>query len=125
LCPEHFARFPASLQSYHIQKTLIPHALALWHHEPVTRISTDYFIAFPCMHIVQPLIVLWFLRRWKRVVVALAIYDVLLTAAILLLEMHYVVDMMAGLLVAGTAILIGGGGAGQWVGTRPQTASRE
>ena len=52
LCPAHFSRFPASLQSYNIQKTLIPHALALWRHEPISRISTDYFIAFPCMHIV-------------------------------------------------------------------------
>lgn len=106
LCPGHFSRFPASLQSYNIQKTLIPHALALWHHEPIVRISTDYFIAFPCMHIVQPLIVIWFLRRWKRMVLALAAYDVLLVAAILLLEMHYVVDFIAGLLVAALAITI-------------------
>src|SRR5439155_26255152 len=60
LCPSHFSRFPNSLQSYNIQHTLIPHAMALWHHQPISRISTDYFIAFPCMHIVQPIIVLWF-----------------------------------------------------------------
>ena len=106
LCPGHFSRFPSSLQSYNIQKTLIPHALALWHHEPIARISTDYFIGFPCMHIVQPLIVIWFLRRWKRMVFALAAYDVLLVSAILLLEMHYVVDFIAGLLVAVLAIMI-------------------
>jgi len=106
LCPAHFARFPASLQSYNVQKTLIPHALALWRHEPIRRISTDYFIAFPCMHIVQPIIVLWFLRRWKRMLYALAAYDVLLVIAILLLEMHYVVDFIAGVLVALLAIAI-------------------
>ena len=106
LCPSHFARFPVSLQSYTIQKTLIPHALALWHHEPITRISTDYFIAFPCKHIVQPLIVIWFLRRWRRMVLLLAAYDLLLVAAILLLEMHYVVDLIAGLPVAALAITI-------------------
>ena len=49
----------------------------------ITRISTDYFITFPCMHIVQPIIVLWFLRRWRRMFVALAVYDLLLMTAIL------------------------------------------
>ncbi|MGD1077386.1 MAG: phosphatase PAP2 family protein [Candidatus Sulfotelmatobacter sp.] len=109
LCPAHFSRFPASLQSYNIQKTLIPHALALWHHEPISRISTDYFIAFPCMHIVQPIIVLWFLRRWRRMVIALAAYDLLLITAILMLEMHYVIDILVGLPVAALAIAITGG----------------
>ncbi len=109
LCPSHFSRFPSSLQSYTIQKTLIPHALALWRREPISRISTDYFIAFPCMHIVQPIIVLWFLRRWRRMVIALAVYDLLLIAAILLLEMHYVIDIVVALPVALVAIAITAG----------------
>ena len=109
LCPQHFSRFPASLQSYKIQKTIIADALALWHHEPISRISTDYFIALPCMHIVQPLIVMWFLRRWRRIVMLLAAYDLLLLVSILLLEMHYVVDILAGVLVAALAIAISGG----------------
>jgi len=108
LCPAHFSRFPTSLQSYTIQRTLIPHALALWRHEPIPRISTDYFIAFPCMHIVQPIIVLWFLRRWRRMVIALAAYDLLLVAAVLILEMHYVIDIIIGLPVAALAIMITG-----------------
>jgi PAP2 superfamily len=109
LCPAHFARFPSSLQSYTLQKTLIPHALALWRHQPISRISTDYYIAFPCMHIVQPIIVLWFLRRWRRMVIALAAYDLLLVATILLLEMHYVIDIVVALPVAVLAIAITGG----------------
>ncbi|MGC1450463.1 MAG: phosphatase PAP2 family protein [Candidatus Sulfotelmatobacter sp.] len=109
ICPAHFARFPTSLQSYNIQKTLIPHALALWHHEAIPRISTDYFIAFPCMHIVQPIIVIWFLRRWKPMVVALALYALLIVAAVFLLEMHYVIDVIVGLFVAALAIAITGG----------------
>lgn len=108
LCPSHFARFPTTLQSYTIQKTLIPHALALWRHQPVARISTDYFIAFPCMHIVQPMIVIWFLRRWRRLAIALAAYDVLLIVAILMLEMHYVIDIIAAIPVAALAIAISG-----------------
>jgi PAP2 superfamily len=67
-------------------------------------VGTDYFIAFPCMHIAQPLVVLWFLRRWKRITYALILYDVVLIPAILLLEWHYLVDVIAGVLVAGAAI---------------------
>jgi hypothetical protein len=106
LCPSHFSRFPPSLSTYAIQRTLIAHALALFQHQPIARISTDYFIAFPSMHIAQPVIMLWFLRRWKRIVIALAAYDAVLIAAILLMEEHYVVDLLAGVLVAIIAIAI-------------------
>ena len=58
------------------------------------------------MHIVQPIIVLWFLRRWRRLVVALIAYDALLVGAILMLEMHYVIDIVAALPVAALAIAI-------------------
>lgn len=106
VCPDHFSRFPTSLAAYTIQKTLMVHAVALYHHDPVRRIPIDYFIALPSMHIVQPLIVIWFLRRWKRMVWALAIYDVVLVAAILFLEMHYVIDLIVGILVAALSIAI-------------------
>ncbi len=106
LCLKHFSRFPATLQTYSIQKFLITNALALWNHVPIRRISTDYFIAFPCMHIAQPLIVMWFLRRWKRMVAVLAVYDALLIVAILFLEWHYLVDIFGGVLVAAVAIAI-------------------
>jgi membrane-associated phospholipid phosphatase len=42
-------------------------------------------------------------------VVVLAVYDVLLVAAILMLEMHYVIDILAGLPVAAVAIAITSG----------------
>jgi hypothetical protein len=120
LCPGHFSRFPASLQCYNLQKTLIQHALALWQHQPISRISTDYFIAMPCMHIVQPLIVLWFLRGYKRMVVALAAYDLVLVAAILMLEQHYVIDIIVAVPVAALAIAITGGPfRGRGAETRP------
>ena len=109
LCPGHFSRFPESLQVYKLQQTLIRDALAMWRHQPITRISTDYFIGLPCMHLAQPMIVIWFLRRWRKMVFALAAYDVFLTAAVLMLEQHYVVDVLAGFLVAGLAIAITGG----------------
>ena len=77
LCLRHFSRFPASLQVYSIQKALMADALALWNHIPIQRISAGYYIAFPCMHIAQPLIVMWFLRRWKRVLIFLCAFDCL------------------------------------------------
>src|SRR5260370_40944597 len=58
------------------------------------------------MHIAQPLIVMWFLRRWKRIVAVLAAYDVLLVIAIVLVEWHYFVDLLAAVPVAGIAIAI-------------------
>ena len=106
LCLKHFRRFPDSLQAYNIQRTLITHALARWNHEPLARISTDYYIGLPCMHIAQPLVVMWFLQRWKRMVIALAAYDVLLMMAVVLLEWHYVADIIVGVFVAGLAIAI-------------------
>lgn len=108
LCPGHFSRFPSTLQAYSIQQFLIRHALALWNHVPIHRISTDYFIAFPCMHIAQPLIVMWFLRRWKRMLIVLCAYDLLLIVSILFLEWHYVVDILGGVLLAGLAIAVTG-----------------
>ncbi len=61
------------------------------------------------MHIAQPMVVIWFLRRWRRIALALAVYDLLLIAAVLMLEQHYVIDIIAGFLVAGLAIAINGG----------------
>jgi len=110
LCPAHFSLFPDQLQSYALQKWSIANSQALWRHVQVRHISTDYYIAFPCMHIAQPLVVMWFLRRWKRILAVLAAYDMLLLVAIVLLEWHYAVDIIAGVLVAGLAVAIVDGG---------------
>jgi PAP2 superfamily len=106
LCPIHFTDFPSTLKTYALQRGSIDHARARWEHAPLDHLSTDYFIAFPCVHISAPLIVTWFLRRWKRILVFLLTYDALLIVAIILLEWHYVVDVLAGILIAGVAILI-------------------
>jgi PAP2 superfamily len=106
LCPVHFSQFPSTLETYAFQKGSLDGARALWNHVRLDRISFDYYIAFPCMHIVQPLIVMWFLRFSKRIVIILAAYDVLLIVAIVLLEWHYVVDVLAGVAVAVVAIAL-------------------
>jgi hypothetical protein len=121
LCPAHFSVFPDQLQTYALQKWSIANSQALWRHVHVRHISTDYYIAFPCMHIAQPLLVMWFLRRWKLIVAVLAAYDALLVVAIILLEWHYVVDIAAGVLVAGLAIVAVNSGE-LWPGSTAQMA---
>lgn len=106
LCPDHFSVFPRTLETYSLQRGSIDHALARWGRVPLERLSTDYFIAFPCVHISAPLIVTWFLRRWKRILGFLITYDALLIIAIFLLEWHYVVDVIAGILLAAASIII-------------------
>jgi small basic protein len=49
---------------------------------------------------------MWFLRPWKRMVMVLCFYDIILIVAIVLLEWHYLVDIIAGVLVAGVAVAI-------------------
>ena len=61
-------------------------------------------IGFPCMHIALPLISIWFLREWRRVIMILAVFDFSLVASILLLEWHYIIDLFAGVLVAALAV---------------------
>lgn len=106
VCPQHFSRLPYDLASYRTQKNLLQNALYLWQQKPVRTVPMGFYIAFPCMHIAQPLIVLWFLRQWKRIVAVLVTYDLLLIAAIILLEWHYFADLLGGVAVAITAILL-------------------
>ena len=56
------------------------------------------------MHVALPLISIWFLREWRRVIMILAVFDMLLVASILLLEWHYIIDLFAGVLVAALAV---------------------
>lgn len=93
------------LATYDYQQNAILKArLLTTSYKQFNTINADYFIAFPCMHIAQPLVVMWFLRRWKKITYALILYDVILIPAILLLEWHYLADLVGGVLVAGAAI---------------------
>lgn len=116
LCPTHFSALPQNLETFAVQQQLLANAQKFWNHTPPTHISTDYYIAFPCMHIAQPLIVMWFLRQWRRTVLALAIYDLILVAAILFLEWHYLIDILASFPLAGLAIAsVDGSGMWMWL----------
>jgi hypothetical protein len=74
----------------------------------LSAIGEDYFIALPSMHLVQTLIALWFLRSRKRMLIAMIVFDVFLVPAILVLEQHYLVDLIAAVPVAALAIAISG-----------------
>lgn len=106
-CPDHFVHFPHWLKTYEFQRTFITNAkLMSTQYKSFTKVNTDYFIAFPSLHIALPVIVLWFMRRWKRIVLCLVVYDIVLIPAILLLEWHYVVDLLGGIAVALIAISV-------------------
>jgi hypothetical protein len=104
-CPTHFSEFSQFLRTYASQMGMMQKAQLLASKgRGLSQVDTDYFVAFPCLHIAQPIIVAWFLRRWKRMVIFLVAYDALLIPAILLLEWHYLVDIFGGVLVAALAI---------------------
>jgi hypothetical protein len=109
LCREHFAQFPDSLRTYAIQSRLLSQASWLWAGKGFGGVSLDYYIAFPSMHIAAPLIVAWFLRRWKKILGFLLAIDLIIAIAVVLLEWHYVVDMLGGVAVAALSILVVGG----------------
>jgi hypothetical protein len=108
ICPDHFSVLPSSLPVYEIQKESLATLDKLKSFHASDNVGLDYLIGFPCMHLVQPLIVLWSLRKWKWMVAALIVYDILLVPAILLLEWHYVVDLVAAVPVAALAIAVTG-----------------
>jgi hypothetical protein len=108
ICRDHFSILPLGMTVYETQRIFLEslNQLRLFHAKDF--IGMDYFIGLPSMHVVQPIIVLWFLRRWKRMIIALIAFDVLLVLAILLLEQHYLVDLIAAVPVAASAIAISG-----------------
>lgn len=94
-----------NLESHTTQKFLLANLQYLWEQKPVFVNPVAYCIGFPCMHIAQPIIVLWYLRKWSRIVIALVIYDILLLVAILILNWHFFTDVLGGIVVAILAIL--------------------
>jgi hypothetical protein len=114
----HAGHFSAALQqvsSYKTQRLLLANAQYLWEQRPVSIIPTGYYIGFPCMHIAQPVVVLSYLRKWKRMAAVLLAYDLLLVVAILMVEWHYLADIIGGVTVAAAALFV--------IGTGPEGAS--
>ncbi len=99
------AGLPQQLMSAHMQSNSLTNATALFHHTRWITPHADYYVAFPSLHIAQPLIAAWFLRRWRVVSALVFGYCVLLVPAILILRWHYVTDILGGLVVAVLAVV--------------------
>jgi hypothetical protein len=63
-------------------------------------IKLDYFIGFPSMHVGAPAIVLWYMRRYSRSAIFLTSLLALLVPSIIILEEHYILDILGGWCVA-------------------------
>jgi hypothetical protein len=106
VCSTHELMFPGNLGMYTGQVDLSARLNVLRAHQSLNVVGLDYYIAIPSMHLAQPLIALWFVRHWNRIAALLLAYNVILIPTILLLEQHYVVDLMAAIVVAGAAIAL-------------------
>jgi PAP2 superfamily len=106
LCPDHLTHFPQGTTTLPIQKAILAKAIALHSHQTQTTSPTMYYISFPAMHVTIPLIVAWFLRRWKWVAAILVAYTIVLVPAILILEWHYFIDIVGGVAVAALAVVL-------------------
>lgn len=99
------AGLPPRLLTAQMESNSLTHATALFHHTRWLASHADYYVAFPSLHIAQPLIAAWFLRRWRVLSTLVFGYCVLLAPAILILRWHYVTDILGGLAVAVLAVI--------------------
>jgi hypothetical protein len=96
--------FPDSMITGSAQSASYFNAAALYHHKNWESPALGYFVAFPSLHVAQPLIAGWFLSRWRRVSLLIFGYCGLLVPAIIVLQWHYLVDIVGGLVIAALAI---------------------
>lgn len=94
-----------SLTVFRTQGSLLARIRMLWAHDLTSNLTSvnalDYFISFPCMHVALPTIAIWFLRPWKKIAfIFLALDGTLLIPSIVLLNWHYLVDLLGGFAVA-------------------------
>jgi PAP2 superfamily len=106
LCGNHLADFSIASRTGLLQKGLLEKAASLWAGHGVGAIGLDYYIAFPSMHIAILTIVAVFLRRWKRVFYTLMAVDTLIFVSVILLEWHYVLDVVGGFALAGAVTVL-------------------
>ena len=105
LAPAHLGVVPPDLKVYLVQQSLFEKAKWIWLGGTIEKIAFEYYIAFPSMHTALMMIVLWFLRDRRRVVAVLLGFDLIIGAAMILLEWHYLVDVFGGAAVAVLSIL--------------------
>ena len=91
---------PHTLFTAGSQHASIVNAAVLYHHRAWITAPPAFYVSFPSMHIAQPIIAAWSLRRWPRASALAFAYCALLVPCILILEWHYFVDILSGILVA-------------------------
>ena len=95
-----FSPSSAPLNTMQMQNVSAPYLSALQaNHSLFSGLGSGYFVAFPCMHIVQSVLVAWHMRPWRRLFVALLAFNGILAVAILGLQWHYFTDLVGGLVV--------------------------
>ena len=97
ICPDHFSVFPRAMKMFAGHYEYIEVLKGYMAGQRPDVLGPHYFAALPCMHIVQPLIALWFLRPWRRLAFLFVLFNVVLIPCILLLEQHYVIDLIAAI----------------------------
>lgn len=113
ISPAHLSGSSPSLRAFEIQDGLVKRAQLIWAHKLVSDAGmvdlTDYYIAFPCMHIGLVTIAIWFVYPWKRMAWLIIVFDtILLVPSIILLQWHYITDLFAGVAVAFLSIWLSG-----------------
>lgn len=95
---------------YQGQRVLVIYAGLVWRHVPVPELarvqSAEYYIGFPSMHVAMSAIASWFMRRSRVRLAALIVFNACLLAGIILLECHYLLDILGGAVVAAIAIAL-------------------
>jgi hypothetical protein len=104
LCPEHAQAFPQGLFTATLQQGALDRVRELFRHPGLLELGGGYYASFPCLHLPLPLIVAWFLKDHPRAAVLVLIYSAAMSVAVLLLEWHYLIDMVGGLAVAALVI---------------------
>ena len=105
------ATFGYESRTIETQEGFAARAEGLWQHQlkpDLVHVNTeDYFVSFPSLHVALPIIAFWFLRPWKRMAHVFLFYFVaLLLPSVLLLEWHYLIDFVGGILTAVLAIAL-------------------
>jgi hypothetical protein len=98
------AGLPPELLTANIQHLSVWNATLLYHHAGWVDPPFAYYVAFPSLHVAQPLIAARFLRRWRGVFYLALAYCAFLVASIVILQWHYFVDILGGLGVSALAV---------------------
>jgi hypothetical protein len=100
------AGLPPQMFTAGVQRMSLGNARILYRHAGWITPPFAYYVAFPSLHVAQPLIAAWFLRRWRVVSFIILGYCGLLVWAIFILRWHYMVDILGGLAVACMAVIV-------------------